>query len=79
MAEVERLLDILPTATIDGSLGGYGEVIVCESDEEMVREADRHRLRARPGHDADPDYFLANMTNIMVPCSSAPNQCLLRR
>src|SRR6478752_1014729 len=42
MAEVERLLTILPTASIARqSWADYGEVIVCDSLEEMVAEADR--------------------------------------
>ena len=35
----------------------YGAVIVCDDDAEMVREADRDRLRARPGDDARPRVF----------------------
>src|SRR6185436_2134602 len=42
MAEVERLLAILPTAEIARKAWeDCGEVIVCESDDEMVAEADR--------------------------------------
>ncbi len=42
MAEIERLLAILPTAEIASkSWADYGEVIVCESYEEMLSEADR--------------------------------------
>lgn len=42
MAEIERLLDILPTADIARkSWADYGEVIVCESHEEMLSEANR--------------------------------------
>ena len=42
MAEVERLLKILPTADLAGKAWeDYGEVIVCDSDDEMVAEADR--------------------------------------
>ena len=42
MAEVERLLDILPTAEMARkSWTDFGEVIVCESYEEMLSEADR--------------------------------------
>lgn len=64
MAEVERLLDILPTATIARQAwADYGEVIVCESDEEMVREADRIASEHVQVMTRDPDYFLANMTN----------------
>jgi sulfopropanediol 3-dehydrogenase len=42
MAEVERLLQILPTAEIARrSWEDYGQVIVCDSYEEMLSEADR--------------------------------------
>jgi sulfopropanediol 3-dehydrogenase len=42
MAEIERLLEILPTADIARkSWADFGEVIVCESYEEMLAEADR--------------------------------------
>jgi sulfopropanediol 3-dehydrogenase len=38
VAEVERLLTVLPQRSSLPSPGDYGEVIVCGSDEEMVRE-----------------------------------------
>ena len=42
MGEIERLLDILPTGEIARkSWADYGEVIVCESYEDMLAEADR--------------------------------------
>ena len=42
MAEIERLLAILPTADIARrSWADFGEVIVCESHEDMLAEADR--------------------------------------
>jgi sulfopropanediol 3-dehydrogenase len=42
MAEIERLLAILPTGEIARkSWADYGEVIVCESYDEMLAEADR--------------------------------------
>lgn len=42
MAEIERILAILPTGEIARQAWtDYGEVIVCESYEEMVQEADR--------------------------------------
>lgn len=42
MAEIERLLDILPTGEVARkSWNDFGEVIVCESYEEMLSEADR--------------------------------------
>jgi len=64
MAEIERLLTILPTAEIARTAWeDYGEVIVCDSYEEMVREADRIASEHVQVMTRDPDYFLANMTN----------------
>jgi sulfopropanediol 3-dehydrogenase len=62
--EVERLLRILPTAEFAAvSWRDYGEVIVCESDAEMVREADRIASEHVQVMTRDPDYFLDNMRN----------------
>lgn len=64
MAEVERLLKILPTAELASvSWRDFGEVIVCDSDEEMVREADRIASEHVQVMTRDPDYFLRNMKN----------------
>ena len=64
MAEVERLLTILPTAELAGAAWrDFGEVIVCDSPEEMVKEADRIASEHVQVMTADPDYFLANMRN----------------
>jgi sulfopropanediol 3-dehydrogenase len=64
MAEVERLLTILPTAeTASKSWADYGEVIVCDSYEEMVSEADRIASEHVQVMTQDPDYFLQHMTN----------------
>jgi sulfopropanediol 3-dehydrogenase len=64
MAEVERLLGILPTAEIARQAwADYGAVIVCDSDEEMVREADVVASEHVQVMTRDPDYFLARMTN----------------
>ena len=64
MAEVERLLSILPTAATAGKAwADCGEVIVCDSDEEMVREADRIASEHVQVMTRDPDYFLRGMTN----------------
>jgi sulfopropanediol 3-dehydrogenase len=63
-AEVERLLSILPTAEFASvSWRDYGEVILCDSDEEMVREADRIASEHVQVMTRDPDYFLKNMKN----------------
>jgi sulfopropanediol 3-dehydrogenase len=64
MNEVERLLTILPTADVAGQAWkDYGEVIVCDSYEEMVSEADRVASEHVQVMTNDPDYFLANMRN----------------
>ena len=64
MAEIERLLEILPTAAIARKAWeAYGEVIVAESYEEMVRIADEIASEHVQVMTADPDYFLQNMTN----------------
>ncbi|WP_044563117.1 histidinol dehydrogenase [Azospirillum sp. B4] len=64
MAEVERLLTILPTADIARQAWArYGEVIVAESDEEMVRIADQIASEHVQVMTRDPNYFLDNMTN----------------
>ncbi|MGE0563050.1 MAG: histidinol dehydrogenase [Pseudolabrys sp.] len=64
MKEVERLLAILPTAAEAGAAWkDYGEVIVCDSYEEMVQEADRVASEHVQVMTRDPDYFLNNMTN----------------
>lgn len=64
MAEIERQLEKLPTAdTARRAWEDYGEVIVCESYEEMLQEADRiasEHVQVMTDRD---DWFLANMTN----------------
>ncbi|MCA3271974.1 MAG: histidinol dehydrogenase [Roseomonas sp.] len=64
MAEVERLLKILPTAAIARKAWeDYGEVIICDSEDEMVAEADRIASEHVQVMTRDPDYFLKHMTN----------------
>jgi sulfopropanediol 3-dehydrogenase len=64
MAEVERLLAILPTAEIARKAWeDCGEVIVCDSEDEMVAEADRIASEHVQVMTRDPDYFLERMTN----------------
>lgn len=64
MQEVERLLTILPTAEIARKAWeNYGEVIVCDSYEEMVAEADRIASEHVQVMTRDPDFFLERMTN----------------
>src|SRR6476646_10635172 len=64
VAEVERLLKILPTADAAGKAwADFGEVIVCNDEEEMVREADRIASEHVQVMTRDPDYFLNHMKN----------------
>ena len=64
MQEVERLLEILPTAEIARQAwDNYGEVILCESYEDMLHEADFLASEHVQVMTQDPDYFLENMTN----------------
>jgi sulfopropanediol 3-dehydrogenase len=64
IAEVERLLTILPTAAIAAKAWAEcGEVIVCQDDDEMVREADRIASEHVQVMTRDPDFFLARMRN----------------
>ena len=64
MAEIERLLKILPTAAIAAKAWeDYGEVIVCEDEDEMIREADRIASEHVQVMTRDPDFFLKKMTN----------------
>ncbi|MCW1403804.1 histidinol dehydrogenase [Novosphingobium sp. MW5] len=64
MAEIERLLEILPTADhARKAWENFGEVIVADSYEEMVRIADDIASEHVQVMTQDPDYFLNNMTN----------------
>jgi sulfopropanediol 3-dehydrogenase len=64
MAEIERLLKILPSADLAGKAWqDFGEVILCESIEEMVREADRIGSEHVQVMTRDDDYFLNNLMN----------------
>ena len=64
MAEVERQLTILPTADVARvAWDEYGQVIVCDSYEEMVEVADDIASEHVQVMTQDPDYFLNNMTN----------------
>ncbi len=64
MAEVERQLTILPTADVAGvAWEEYGQVIVCDTYEEMVEVADELAYEHVQVMTRDPDYFKDNMTN----------------
>jgi sulfopropanediol 3-dehydrogenase len=64
MREAERLLTILPTADAAGQAWkDYGEVIVCDDEAEMIKEADRIASEHVQVMTRDPDVFLNGMTN----------------
>ncbi len=64
MAEVERLLTILPTADAAGKAwADFGEVIVCADEAEMMAEADRVASEHVQVMTRDPDVFLQAMKN----------------
>ena len=64
MKEVDRQLKILPTGEVAGQAWDvYGQVIVCDSYEEMLSEADEIASEHVQVMTKDPDYFLNNMTN----------------
>ena len=64
MKEVDRQLKILPTGEVAGQAWDvYGQVIVCDSYEEMLGEAERIASEHVQVMTKDPDYFLDNMTN----------------
>jgi sulfopropanediol 3-dehydrogenase len=64
MREVERQLKILPTAAIAAiSWAEFGEVIVCDTDEEMLAKADEIASEHVQVMTNKDDWFLDNMTN----------------
>ena len=64
MVEVERQLEILPTADIaSDAWRDYGTVIVCDSVDEMLAQADKMAYEHVQVMTEDPDYFADNMTN----------------
>ena len=64
MAEIERQLGVLSTGETAGQAWrDYGQVIVCDSIDEMVAVADEIASEHVQVMTRDPDYFLANMTN----------------
>lgn len=64
LAEIERQLTILPTADVARvAWDEYGQIIVCDTYEEMVEVADDIASEHVQVMTKDPDYFLNNMTN----------------
>ncbi|MEI2301447.1 histidinol dehydrogenase [Ensifer sp. MJa1] len=64
LSEIDRLLKILPTAAVAAKAWeDHGEIIVCDTLEEMVAEGDRVASEHVQVMTRDPDYFLNNMKN----------------
>ncbi|GMG87935.1 histidinol dehydrogenase [Biformimicrobium ophioploci] len=64
MAEIEKQLQTLETAEVAGQAWrDYGQVILCDSYEEMVQVADEIASEHVQVMTKDPNYFLENMTN----------------
>ncbi|WP_413366544.1 histidinol dehydrogenase [Lysinibacillus sp. 3P01SB] len=62
--EIERQLEILPTADIARvSWEDYGQILLVEDEEEALKEADRLAFEHVEILTKNPDYFLENMTN----------------
>ena len=62
--EIEKQLRTLETADIAGKAWeDYGQIILCDSDAEMLAEADRIASEHVQVMTRDPQYFLDNMTN----------------
>jgi sulfopropanediol 3-dehydrogenase len=64
MKQVERLLQVLPTAAIARKAWDtHGQVIVADSDQEMLEIADQIASEHVQVMTRDPDFFLNNMRN----------------
>jgi sulfopropanediol 3-dehydrogenase len=64
LREIERLLKILPTAEIARKAWeDFGEVILCDTVQEMLAEGDRIASEHVQVMTSDPQYFLDNMKN----------------
>ena len=64
MRHIDRLLEMLPTAEVARAAWlKHGEVILAESNEEMVRIADELASEHVQVMTRDPDFFLQHMTN----------------
>jgi sulfopropanediol 3-dehydrogenase len=63
-AEIERQLAVLPTADIASvAWRDYGQVILCDTDGELLAEADRIASEHVQVLTRDPRWFLERMTN----------------
>lgn len=63
LAEIERLLEILPTADVArASWENYGEIILCESLDEMLEQSELLASEHVQVMTRDDNFFLNNMT-----------------
>ena len=63
-AEIDRQLAVLPTADIAGAAWrDHGQVILCDTDEELLAEADRIASEHVQVLTREPRWFLERMTN----------------
>ncbi|MFT5180689.1 MAG: sulfopropanediol 3-dehydrogenase [Alphaproteobacteria bacterium] len=63
-AEIERQLKVLPTADVASvAWNEYGQIILCDSRDEMLAEADRLAYEHVEILTSEPRWFLDNMTN----------------
>jgi len=66
MARVPELIDTLPEPARDAAACAwrdYGEVILCDTREELVEVSDRYAAEHLEVHCADLDWWLQNLTN----------------
>lgn len=62
--EIEKQLKTLATADVAGQAWrDYGQIILCDTEDELVEEADRIASEHVQVLTKNPDYFLENMTN----------------
>ena len=63
-AEIDKQLQTLPTAEVAGQAWqDYGQIILVDSDEELVQEADKLASEHVEILTRNPNYFLEHMTN----------------
>ena len=64
MVEIDRQLQTLETADVAGQAWrDYGQIILCDTEAEMLAEADRLASEHVQVMTRNPDYFLDNLTN----------------
>ena len=64
LAEIDRQLRTLETAEVAGrAWRDYGQIILCDTEAEMLAEADRLASEHVQVMTRNPDYFLDNLTN----------------